>query len=453
MPARAAPADDAALNAALLRFVPRALAPGGRFRLEIPTQDTTSHDARPLLLTLGLPTFGLAFAITLLTTYGLTILLSLKLSPATAGALIGGEGAFALVVPLFAGALSDRLPANSRFGRRMPFVLVGAPLAGAGIVLLPFAPNYQIAGLAILMFFIGYYLYYPPYRAIYADLLPKRLMARAQSSQAIFRGAGLGIAMVSGGLLLSAWQPLPFVLGVGILGLSSLALRPVLRLQRHCPPQTSTDDEPGGSARDLFLNNRQMQKFVVANALWEFSLAGLKVFIVSYILHGLGESKQMASAAIAIVAVAYIVGAPIAGRLADRYSIITVMEWSAGLYGAILSLAVIFTTVTPMLIILPAGAIAGAIVMTLPQALAFNLAPTSSQGAAAGLVDFSRGIGLVLGPALVGAAISASNHFLSATHGYAIMWPAIGLPNLVSLILLRMLKTPSTSATFTTPAG
>jgi MFS family permease len=84
--------------------------------------------------------------------------------------------------------------------------------------------------------------------------------------------------------------------------------------------------------------------------------------------------------------------------------------------------------------------------MTLPQALAFTLAPDNSQGAAAGLVDFSRGIGLVLGPVLVGAAISASTHFLSATHGYAIMWPAIGVPVLLSIPLLRLLKSPGSIA-------
>jgi hypothetical protein len=44
------------------------------------------------------------------------------------------------------------------------------------------------------MFFVGYYVYYPPYRALYADLLPRRLYARAQAGQAIARGAGLGFA-------------------------------------------------------------------------------------------------------------------------------------------------------------------------------------------------------------------------------------------------------------------
>jgi MFS family permease len=420
-----------------------------RFRLELPGRETTARQAAPLLLVLGLPTFGLAFAITILTTYGPVVLLPLTHSPAKVGALLGGEGAFALVIPLFSGAVSDRLPATMPGGRRMPFVIVGAPLAAAGLVLLPFASAYQIAGVTILMFFVGYYLYYPPYRAIYADLLPRRLLVGAQSAQAIQRGAGLGIALVAGGLLISAWTPLPFVLGAAALGFATLALKPVLRLQKARDGKVEDDGDGSDeeiSARELFLHNRQMQIFAAANALWEFSLAGLKTFIVLYITHGLGKSNSEASAFIAIVAVAYIVGAPIASRLAERFGIIPVMTWTATAYGVALCLGVIPTTPTPMLIDLPIGALAGAMLMTLPQALAFTLAPGASQGAAAGLVDFSRGVGVVLGPALVGAAVANSTSILSSTQGYAIMWPTIGVPVLLSLLLLRRLNVTASAA-------
>jgi len=114
-----------------------------------------------------------------------------------------------------------------------------------------------------------------------------------------------------------------------------------------------------------------------------------------------------------------------------------VMKLSAAAYGIALCLGVIPTTATPMTILLPIGAIAGAMLMTLPQALAFTLAPEAGQGAAAGLVDFSRGVGVVLGPVLIGAAVAGSSSVLSSTHGYAIMWPAIGLPVLASLLVLR----------------
>ena len=416
----------------------------GPLRLRLPTVDSQPADVRSLLLVLGLPTFGLSFAITVLTTYGPVVLLKVAHSPAKVGALIGVEGAFALIVPLLAGALSDRLPAKTAVGKRIPFIMAGAPLAAAGLVLLPFANSYRLAGITVLAFFVGYYLYYPPYRAIFADVLPRRLFARAQSGQAIERGAGLGVALLAGGLLLGVWMPLPFVVGGGVLILTTLALRPIVQLVPPEPEAPGEDEgirdeaaAPTSSARDLLLHNRDMQLFAVANSLWEFSFAGLKTFIVLYVTHGLGRSSNLASAVIAVVAVAYVVGAPLAGRLSEHFGIARVMRWSALVYGVGLCYGVWPTTITPMLVVVPIFAIAGAILMTLPQALAFTLAPDSGQGAAAGLVDFSRGIGVVLGPVAVGAAIGASSSFLSSTQGFAIMWPAIGIPILASIIILR----------------
>src|SRR5512140_3558571 len=56
-------------------------------------------------------------------------------SPIWIGIAIGGEGVFALAVPFWSGALSDRLPERvaRRFGRRMA-VVGGASLVLAGAV-------------------------------------------------------------------------------------------------------------------------------------------------------------------------------------------------------------------------------------------------------------------------------------------------------------------------------
>jgi MFS family permease len=190
-----------------------------------------------------------------------------------------------------------------------------------------------------------------------------------------------------------------------------------------------------------------MRAFAAANALWEFSFAGLKSFIVLYVVRGLGHSPSVASAVIAVVAAAYIVGAPLAGRLGDKHGIVRVLRPAAGIYGAGLLAGVFAHSLTPMLIGLPLVALAGAVLMTLPQALAFTLAPPGSEGAAAGLQELSRGVGVVLGPLAVGAAIDAFRHQLDATHGYAAMWPVIGTPVLLSLLLLRTVSAAAASET------
>jgi MFS family permease len=113
------------------------------------------------------------------------------------------------------------------------------------------------------------------------------------------------------------------------------------------------------------------------------------------------------------------------------------MAGAATLFGCGLCAGLVLTSLGPGLILLPFVAIAGSVLLTLPQALAFTLAPDGGQGAAAGLVDFSRGVGVVLGPIAVGGAIGLSDHWLRATHGYAAMWPTIGIPVLLSLLLIR----------------
>jgi MFS family permease len=244
-----------------------------------------------------------------------------------------------------------------------------------------------------------------------------------------------------GGLLIGLWQPLPFLVGAGILAATTLALLPVFRLESRCH-DTTLPYEPA-SLRTIVLESPKLRLFAVVNALWEFSFAGLKSFIVLYIVHGLGRSPAVASGVIAIVAVAYVAGAPLAGWLADRYGLVRVLRFTSLLYGVGLVYGAFPDTLVPLLVVLPLISLAGAIVLTLPQALAFTLAPRGSEGVAAGLQDFSRGLGLVLGPVVVGAMVTATRGVFVSTDGYASMWLVIGVPVLVAALLLKRLEPPS----------
>jgi MFS family permease len=219
---------------------------------------------------------------------------------------------------------------------------------------------------------------------------------------------------------------------------TTLALGPVVQLQMSC--SRGALDYEARSVRAL-LTNRRMIAFVIANALWELSFAGLKSFIVLYVVKGLHHSPSTASAVIAVVAFAYVAGAPIAGRLADRYGVPQVMLVAATVYGLGLCIGTVPTSLTPMVIALPFVALAGAVLLTLPPALAFMLAPSGGEGAAAGLLDLSRGVGVVLGPVIVGAVVTGTaDGWFSTTNGYAAMWPVIGVAVLLTLPILHQLR-------------
>src|ERR1041384_4043805 len=160
-----------------------------------------------LFWTLGLGAFGLAFSITTLTF--LPVELGHFTGSGTLIALVlGAEGVFALLLSPVIGPWSDTF--HTPLGRRRPFMLAAIGPMGFCLLLMPFMPNLWTTTLIVLAFFFAYYVYEPPYRGLYPDLLPPSTYGRAQGIQHVLRGLALGAALVGGGALMRVWHAAPF---------------------------------------------------------------------------------------------------------------------------------------------------------------------------------------------------------------------------------------------------
>ena len=395
-------------------------------------QSPTPQETGRLVAALSLPTFGLALAMSVLTTYAPVLLGKATDSGAAIGLAIGGEGLFALFLPVLVGSLSDRT--RSRLGRRLPYALFAVPLLVLPLVLLPFSGSYAATVALVSLFFVGYFVYYPPYQALFAELVPASHHGRAQGAQGVMRGLGLGGALVGGGVLLTVWAPLPFLLGAAAVVLTTIALVGVVRHAPAVRPEAPATDRPALKA--LVRTRGDVRSFMVANALWEFSFMGLKTFIVLFVLDGLGESMTMATAVIGVVAVAYVAAAALTGPLADRIGVARLLRGAIWVYGAGLLFAATLDSLRPMLVALPVVAVAGAVLMTLPYGLLVKLTPAGSEGSVSGLFNVSRAIGVILGPIAVGVGIDVLAPLFPATHGYGAMWIVVGVPIVLSLAFL-----------------
>jgi maltose/moltooligosaccharide transporter len=387
---------------------------------------------------LALPTFALALGISVLTTYAPLLLGEATSSAGAIGIAVGAEGAFALFLPLLVGSLSDRT--ESRFGRRIPYALVGVPLLVAPLAILPFAHGYAETVALVSLFFVGYHVYYPPYQALFAELVPSSHHGRAQGWQGVMRGLGLGVALVVGGLLLSVWTPLPFLLAAAAAVLATVVLVREVRGATHVAPTPDVPRIPGPGVFRLVRERPDVRAFVAANALWELSFMGLKTFIVLFVVKGLGESVGTASAVMGIVAGAYVIAAFGAGRVADAVGVHRLMRASLWVYGVGLLVGAGLSSFGSFLIGLPLIALAGAVVMTLPYGILVGITPAGAEGALSGLFGFSRALGAVLGPIVVGVTIDVLAPAFPATNGYGAMWIAIGAPILLSLPFLHALR-------------
>lgn len=410
-------------------------------------------DARPLkgaekklLATLGLPTFGLALSIGTVTTYVPLLARQFTGSTAVIGLVIAAEGLVALFVPIAAGAWSDQL--RTRFGGRIPFLAAGAPVVGVTVASLGFMKSLAPLALVVFVFFIAYYAAYEPYRALYPDLLAADVAGRGQSTQAVFRGLATGMALVGGGLLFAVSPKLPFVI-FALLAFATIAtfvwvMRSAKGVRDHEEHEPRTAGETVQRIAGLVRERPALRAFLVANALWELSLAALKTFVMLFLTVGMGLRLSGAAGVIAVVLVLILIAAPISGKLGDRFGKTRVVGVALWLYG--IGLLVPFFTQSPYVVlpILPFVAFGGGMILTLPYAILMPLMPDEEHGLITGFYSFSRGIGILLGPALGGLAIMALRSVLPATEGYAAIFLVCGVAILASGAFMGPLQAKET---------
>jgi len=396
------------------------------------------HVGTGLLWKLGLGAFGLAFSLTTTAAYLPPLISRFTTSGGVIGVILGAEGIFALLISPVIGPWSDGF--HTPLGRRRPFMLVALGPMGFCLLLMPFMPNLWTTVVIVLSFFFAYYIYEPPYRGLYPDVLPESLFGRSQGVQHLLRGIALGTALVGGGLLFKVWKPAPFllasVLTTAACGLTILLVR-----------------EDGGHGRvfegfrtyvrrswQIFRENADVRRFLIANSAWEGTFAAARTFVVLYVIRGLHESKVMSSAVLGAVAVGYVIAAVFAGRLGDRFGLARVIFFASFLYGGGFLVAGLarewhdwyFGLIVPV-------AVAGGTVMTLAWGLLYKIVPEEHRGAEAGLGTTTKGIGILIGAPLAGLAIDLAQPYFQSTDGYQVLWPICGLPILAAIPLVMRL--------------
>jgi MFS family permease len=395
-----------------------------------------SGEDRKVALLLGAPSFALSLCLAVLSTYLPLLARRFTSSTTIIGLLVGGEGLIAVLLPVWVGRFSDRT--DTQLGRRIPFLIASAPLAALALCLLPFAHSLAVMAVEVFVFYLAYFTYFSPYRALYPDLVSDEATGRAQGIQGVFNGAGLGCALVGGGLLLDLWRPLPYLLAAATLLLATavvvLGLGPSAKRLTH-PGRGSTS--PLREVWVLLRGHREILYFVAGNGLLTLGLGGLKSFVVLWLTEGLGKSMTFTAGAMTVVAVGTVVGALVSGKLADRYGTAGVLTVALVVFGVGLSVGTFFTSTLVLGAAFPVIALCGGAAIALPYALLMKLAPAQSHGVVAGLFDASSGVGTLLGPTITGLAIDLFHPFFPSTHGYGAMWPVLSVSALGSAALLR----------------
>ncbi len=230
------------------------------------------------------------------------------LSASSTGFIMTLDNIAGVFIQPWVGAKSDKT--RTRFGRRMPYIIVGAPLSVLGFVLIPFAIkqippelNGQLSKLtgpfvllmiALTVTLLASAFYRTPAVALMPDLVPSRLRSQANGIINLMGGFGLVIGLGAGSYLIDTDITLPFLVG-GLAAFISAAIV-VLTIQEprayeadKLHPNDENDPisekEPGvfDNLRLIWQDeDKSVLKLLLAIFFWFLAFNSLEGFLTSY---------------------------------------------------------------------------------------------------------------------------------------------------------------------------
>jgi MFS family permease len=386
------------------------------------------------------------------------------------GAVIASEGAFALVLPYVAGAVSDSAPGEygGIFGRRGRLLVLAAPAMATGLLLIAALDGFwPLAGAAVI-YFAALHMYSGPLRALLIDATPEDHWGGVQGVMGATHVAGVAFGLVAGGLLYSIWEPLPFVVAAVLVVVTTVATLAAARqlgeagreaarrleeddasANRAAADDDSYDDSAGdgnegrgyGPREELrfwrtLVGRRETRRFLLGNVLWNAGVEGIRPYIFLFATVVLGIAVGTASLAMMAFMAAAGAGSIVVGHFGDRFGrerMLIIGALIAGL--AMLPGLFVRDLVSLMILLVPAGFGAAALV-SLPYAVFEGMVGEEDVGRSTGAFYMSVGVARLLAPLAVGAAIDLAARWMPDAEGYPIMWPVAGTLILVGAAFL-----------------
>jgi len=349
----------------------------------------------------------------------------------TSGLVMGLDNLAALFLLPIIGALSDRT--YTRIGRRMPFILLLAPIAAISFALIPLAPgmitpatNGNVSAMpgpfALFVVALGVMLlamacFRTPVVSLMPDLTPSPLRSKANG---VINFMG-GLAGVIGTLALSPlfdvnpW--IPFVAGAVIL-LAAVAALFIFVKERQASVVTGIGEEEGErkslnvlrKLRDVPSANRRTLIFLMlAIFFWFVAFNGIDTWFTSFGVTVLGLSPGEAGMIFSVALIAFIIFAIPAGFIGTRFSRRWTIVTGLVLFTGILIVINVLQNLTMIIVLLAIGGASWALVNINSLPMVVDTSTDERMlGTYTGLYYIASQLAAILGPAITGWVVDLS---------------------------------------------
>ena len=245
----------------------------------------------------------------------------------------------ALIIQPTLGVFSDRL--RSPIGRRLPFIVVGAPLAAAMFGLIPYAQVLPLFIFSCITLLLAMAFWRTPVVALMPDITPSDQRSPANGVINLMGGLGTVLATLIGGPLYSINPAYPFFLAAGLVVLAAILVLVFIREpKKYISARLHLADRKEGSQMDnkvlknisnVFTQKDKSPMFILLAILfWFIAYNSLDTFFTLFGVNHLGLSGGDSAFQISYIGLSFMLMAVPAGLLArklKRKNVIKVGIW------------------------------------------------------------------------------------------------------------------------------
>jgi len=383
---------------------------------------------------LGFGFFGISIIWPLFNSLIPPMLKDLGLSAAVVGFILTWDNVINMFAQPYVGSRSDRT--HTRFGRRKPWLMFGAPLAALFFILVPFVRhNFMLIALAILGTNIGMALFRSPTIAYLGDLFRPSERSKANGVINLMGGAGGAIALFAGGALYRIGVPIPFIFGAAVMLIAIAIVLWRVKEPAANPDAFQATHEPTlwENVRQVVTNPDRSGLFLLGAIFsWFVGWNATEAFFTLYAREILGipvgTGTQMLTAFAATLILFSIPSGLIATRVGRKPTILV------GLAGMIVGtlLAFLLRSQLTLLVLLAVMGAFWALININSLPMVYDLSKAGSIGAYTGLYYFASSAAAITGPILGGALVDLTS--------YRVIWPFTAVFLALAILCLSQVR-------------
>lgn len=235
-------------------------------------------------------------------------------STALIGFLMTIDNYFALFLQPYIGQRSDRT--NTRFGRRMPYLLIGMPLAALFFALIPFHINLVSLIIFMVCMNLSMAIFRSPTIALMPDITPEPERTKANGVINFMGGCGAILAFSVGSFLYDIEEFLPFLAVSAIFLIALLVVFKTINEKRDTISTAMTLTPKINYTKEL---NSPTVYLLAAIFFWFFAIQGMEALFTLYGVNELGLSNSSSAFSLTFFSLSFVLTAIPSGILGARF--------------------------------------------------------------------------------------------------------------------------------------